>query len=124
VAGRLRRERVQRPVAVGQEDLRTAPQPQPVGELVGGLVKIAVLAWRQFDRGAAGRRPLRLADDDQRRDQEQQADQRAAHRVRPAGVVQPLGEERQGGRGLQDQGDDDHVEYDHEDEERHLCRVP
>jgi hypothetical protein len=44
VAGCLGGEGVQGPVAVGEEDLRASPQPQSVGEVLGGLVQLGVLA--------------------------------------------------------------------------------
>jgi uncharacterized protein (DUF2252 family) len=123
VAGGLRREGVQRAVAVAEEDLRTAAQPQPVRELVRRPVEVGVLPRRQLDGGAAHRRTLRLAYHDQRRDEQKESDERRAQGRRPAGVVETLGQVRQRDGGPHDESDDQHVQHNHEDEEGQLGGV-
>jgi hypothetical protein len=87
-------------------------------------VELRVLARRQFDRRPADRGPLCFTDDYQGGDQQQQAEQSAAHGRGPAGVLQSIGEHGQCHGGLHDEADDDQVEHDHEDEVRQFGGVP
>jgi hypothetical protein len=123
VARCLRGERVQRPVAVRQEDLRPSPQAQRSGEVVGDPVQVGELALRELHRASADRSPLGLADHDEGGDEQQQPDQSAPDPDPDAGFPQLVRHERQHDRSQQDRRDGDDVEDDHDDEERALGRV-
>jgi len=110
-------------VAVGEVDLRPAAQADPDRVLVGRLVQLAELARGQLDGGAPHRGPLGLADDDERRYEQQERQQRAADGHRPAGVLQSRRKERQDHGRADDDDQDQDVEHEHEHEERNLGRV-
>jgi hypothetical protein len=124
VAGGLRGERIQRPVAVGQEDVRPPPQPQLLGEILGRAVQLGVLVRRQLDRGAPDACALGLPDHDQPGDQQQQGDQGGPDGGCHTGVLQSLRQEGHDHGGAEDERDDSDVQHDHENEERDLCGVP
>jgi hypothetical protein len=57
VPGRLRGERVERAVAVGEEDVRPPPQPDRTGKALDGLIQLRY--WRSDSCTAVPRVPAR-----------------------------------------------------------------